>query len=94
VWSGEVHELLEVLTASIVMETVSTSETSVNVYHTTRLNKPKDSHLHIRLRENLKSSFFYSSSPFHWRFNFIYDASNVRLTLELFSGAVPSAEVM
>jgi hypothetical protein len=34
------------------MEEASTSETSVNVYQTTRRNNPEDSHLHIRRREN------------------------------------------
>jgi uncharacterized membrane protein YGL010W len=38
-----------------MMETASSSETSVNLYQTTRLNIPEDSHLHTRLRENLKS---------------------------------------
>jgi hypothetical protein len=33
----------------------TTSETSVNVYQTTRRNIPEDSHLHTRRRENLKS---------------------------------------
>jgi hypothetical protein len=33
----------------------STSETSVNVYQTTRRYNPEDSHLHTRRRENLKS---------------------------------------
>jgi hypothetical protein len=48
-----------VLAASIIialmMEAASTSETSVNVYQTTRRNNPGDSHLHTRRRENLKS---------------------------------------
>jgi hypothetical protein len=39
------------LTASIIialmMEAVSTSETSVNFHQTTRRNIPQDSHLHI-----------------------------------------------
>jgi hypothetical protein len=48
------------LTASIaavalMMETASTSETSVNVYQTTPPNNPEDSHLRTRRRENLKS---------------------------------------
>jgi hypothetical protein len=37
-----------------MMETVSSSETSVNICQTTRCNIPEDSHLHTRL-ENLKS---------------------------------------
>jgi hypothetical protein len=38
-----------------MMEAASISETSVNVYHTTRRNIPADSHLHTHRRENLKS---------------------------------------
>jgi hypothetical protein len=47
----EVTEISEVLTASInreiavMMEAVSTSETSVNFYQSTRPNTPEDSHL-------------------------------------------------
>jgi hypothetical protein len=37
-----------------MMVSVSTSETSLNFYQTTRRNVPADSHLHTRL-ENLKS---------------------------------------
>jgi hypothetical protein len=33
-------------TITLMMETVSTSETSVNYYQTTRRNIPEDSHLH------------------------------------------------
>jgi hypothetical protein len=40
---------------ALMMEAVSTYETSVNLYHTTRRNIPENSHLHIRRRENLKS---------------------------------------
>jgi hypothetical protein len=39
-----------------MMEAVSTSETSVNFYETTRRNIPENCHLHARRRrENLKS---------------------------------------
>jgi hypothetical protein len=38
-----------------MMEAVSSSETSVSVYQTTRRNIPAVSHLHSRRRENLKS---------------------------------------
>jgi hypothetical protein len=38
-----------------MMETVSTSETSVNFYQTTRRLCREDSHLYTRRRENLKS---------------------------------------
>jgi hypothetical protein len=40
-----------------MIETVSTSETSVN-YRTTLRNKPENSDLHIRRRENLKVHFY------------------------------------
>jgi hypothetical protein len=39
----------------LMMEAARASETSTNFYLTTRRNKPDDSHLHIRRRENLKS---------------------------------------
>jgi hypothetical protein len=40
---------------ALMMKAVSTSETTVNLYQTTRRNIPEDSrHLHIRRRENLK----------------------------------------
>jgi hypothetical protein len=42
-------------TTQLLMEAVSTSETSVNLYETTRRDIPEDSHLHTRRRENLKS---------------------------------------
>jgi hypothetical protein len=48
----------EELTASIIalmMEAVSTSEMSVNIYQNTGHNNPEDSHLHTSRRENLKS---------------------------------------
>jgi hypothetical protein len=38
---------------------ISTSETSVNFYHTIRRNIPEDSHLHTRRRENLISHHAY-----------------------------------
>jgi hypothetical protein len=38
-----------------LMEAVSTSETSVNFYQTTRHDIPEDSHLHTHRREDLKS---------------------------------------
>jgi hypothetical protein len=40
----------------LTMEEVKTSETSVNLYEITRYNIPKDSRLHTRRRENLKSN--------------------------------------
>jgi hypothetical protein len=47
----------------LMMETVGTSETSVNFYQTTRRNIPEDSHLHTRRRENLKSHQNYTLFP-------------------------------
>jgi hypothetical protein len=44
------------------MEAASTSETSINVYQTTRHKNPV-SHLYIRRRENLKSQIIASISP-------------------------------
>jgi hypothetical protein len=41
-----------------MMETISTSETSVNLYQTTLRNILEDSHFHTRRRENLKSQIF------------------------------------
>jgi hypothetical protein len=38
-----------------MMESVITSETSVNLYETARYRIPEDSYLHARRRENLKS---------------------------------------
>jgi hypothetical protein len=43
---------------ALMMETASTSETSVNVYQTTGRNTPEDSHLHTYRRENLKYHLF------------------------------------
>jgi hypothetical protein len=39
---------------ALMMEAASTSETSVNFYHTTRRSNPEDSNHHTRRRENLK----------------------------------------
>jgi hypothetical protein len=44
-----------------MMEAVSSSETSVNIYQVTRRNIPEANHLHSRLRENLKSHLFTNS---------------------------------
>jgi hypothetical protein len=46
---------------ALKMEAVNTSETSVNIYQTTRRNIPEDSHLHTRLRENPKSHQIFNS---------------------------------
>jgi hypothetical protein len=42
-----------------MMEAASISETSVNIYQTTRRTNPEDGHLHTRHRENLKSHMDY-----------------------------------
>jgi hypothetical protein len=48
--------IIETLTlpmiVALMMETVSTSETSVYIYQTTERNIPEDSHLHIYRRKN------------------------------------------
>jgi hypothetical protein len=52
---------------ALMMEVVSTSERSVNMYQTTRRNIPEGSHLHTRRRESLKSHIthlFYYLLPF------------------------------
>jgi hypothetical protein len=40
-----------------MMEAASISETSVNLYQTTRRNIPEASHIHTRRRENPKLTF-------------------------------------
>jgi hypothetical protein len=40
---------------TLMMEAVSSSETSASIYKTTWCNVPQDSHLHTYCRENLKS---------------------------------------
>jgi hypothetical protein len=58
------HQAASIIRAMIalMMEAASTSETSVNLYQTTRRNYPEDSHLHTRHRENLKSHLITASS--------------------------------
>jgi hypothetical protein len=46
---------------ALVMEALSTSETSVDFYHTARRNIPEESHLHAHRRENLISHMIYES---------------------------------
>jgi hypothetical protein len=57
--TSKLTDVSEVLTASIIivlmMESAHTSETSVDIYFTTRQCIPEDSELHTRRRENLKS---------------------------------------
>jgi hypothetical protein len=63
-WLLQLHFMLGSVTrrvkclVALMMEAASTSETSVNFYRTTRRNKPEDSHLYTRRRENLKSHSF------------------------------------
>jgi hypothetical protein len=59
----DVSELLNASSIMTMMEAVSTSETSVNFYPTTRRKIPEDSQLHTRRRENLKSHQFIARSP-------------------------------
>jgi hypothetical protein len=42
-------------TIALMMEAISTSEASVNIYQKTLRNIPEDSHLNIRRHKNLKS---------------------------------------
>jgi hypothetical protein len=56
VWQ-KITDVSEVPVASIIvlmMEAASTSETSVSFHQTTHRNITQDSHLDIRLRENLE----------------------------------------
>jgi hypothetical protein len=58
-------QFLEVITAfiiSLIMEALSTSETSVNFYETTRRNIT-ESHLYTRCHENLMSHLVLNSRP-------------------------------
>jgi hypothetical protein len=50
--------LLKVLVSSVIrvtIDAVSTSEASISVYQTALRNNPEAGHLHVRLRDNLKS---------------------------------------
>lgn len=71
---------------AIMVEAVSSSETSLGIFQTTRCHNPEDAHLHTCLRENLKyhsikysqlirdtlnfSSILTSSSKRSYNFNF------------------------
>jgi hypothetical protein len=60
----EIDRRFRSVTASIIMaiylamKAASISETSENLYHTTRHNIPQDYHLHMCCRENLKTPYF------------------------------------
>jgi hypothetical protein len=43
---------------TLMMETVSYYETSVNICHSTRCYSPEDSHLYTRRRENFRSYIY------------------------------------
>jgi hypothetical protein len=47
--------------SALMMEEVSTSETSVNFHESTRRNIAEDSHLFARRRDNLKPDMFFVS---------------------------------
>jgi hypothetical protein len=49
---------MAVLVITLMMETVSSFETSVSIYRTAGCNSPEDSHLHNRRRGNLKSHLY------------------------------------
>jgi hypothetical protein len=52
---------------ALMMEAVSTPETTINFYETTRRNIPEGCHLHIRRRENLKSDWgHFIQDRFQW----------------------------
>jgi hypothetical protein len=51
----EVPTFARGLLFALMMEAASISETLINFYKNARRNNPKDSHLHTRRRENLKS---------------------------------------
>jgi hypothetical protein len=55
----ELHYEDDSLPGALMMEAVSTSETSVNFYVTTRRNTPEGCYLHTRRRESLKSHINY-----------------------------------
>jgi hypothetical protein len=59
---------------ALMMESKSTSETSVNFYKTSRSSNSEDSHLHTCSRENLKSRFrcFHFQVLISLNFNIIY----------------------
>jgi hypothetical protein len=54
-FDAEGYPLSKLCKVALMMEATRTSETSGNVYQTTRRNIPEDSHLHTSRRENLKS---------------------------------------
>jgi hypothetical protein len=65
---------------ALMLEAVSTSETSENFYQTTQRNIPEDSHLHACRRENPKSH----QNTYLMSFSLNYLASSAQL-LALYS---------
>jgi hypothetical protein len=60
-----------------MMETVSASETSVNIYRTTWCDISEDSHLHIRRRVNLKTQISFLIAKRHrCNYYFVYKKFN------------------
>jgi hypothetical protein len=59
------HERSASIVRTLMMEVVRSSETSVNIYPTTRRNIPEDGHLHTLCSENLES---YLASCFPTKF--------------------------
>jgi hypothetical protein len=57
---------------TLMMEAVSSSETSVSIYKTTGCNVPQDSHLHTYCSENLKSHRY--KRPPHCAFTYAKNA--------------------
>jgi hypothetical protein len=55
-----------IIKIALMMEAVSTSETSVNIYQTARRNIPEETRLHTRRCENLKPhhNFVVCGKPF------------------------------
>jgi hypothetical protein len=56
-WVHPPFQLLNQWWITLIMEAVSSSETSFNIYQTARCYVPEDNHLHTCRRENLKSHF-------------------------------------
>jgi hypothetical protein len=54
---------------TLMMEAVTSSETSVTFYQTTRRNIPEDSHLDPRRRENLKPHIIYNGCKIRFKKN-------------------------
>jgi hypothetical protein len=75
-WRARIMKLLFAM--ALMMVTVSTSETSVNFYQTTRRNIPEDSHLHIRRRKVFKSHLETNFTPTSlWAMNECLEARSV-----------------